>query len=177
MEYSSDFVSKQNKYFVCTEVTNLQHGRRRQKQWCHHRAMSSLHEEGRKPVSSCLPSSDPEAGCCGPSARRSSHVCGGNELGSILLFGDNNPKDKINIYFENEHHPWLFSNNLSTNEKYSFLLFFLSVSSPAVWCHTKSWSTLPGSLTWGQWLTCSLRSAGWGFLGWWGCYLCPRTDQ
>ena len=47
--------------------------------------------------------------------------------------------------------------------------------SPAEWSHTSSWSTLPESLAWERWPTCSPLSASWGCLGWWGYCLCRRT--
>lgn len=54
--------------------------------------MSSPHEEGRRPDSSCPPSLNPAAGCCGPSGPGSSPVCDGNVWGSTLLSDGNNPK-------------------------------------------------------------------------------------
>jgi len=151
-------------------MTNLQPDRRRRKQWCRHRAKSSLHEEGKKPVSSCPPSSNPAAGCCGPSAPGSSPVCSGDGWGSTLPFDDNIPKK-----------------NKWTDNMTAFLWCFPLAAdwrpvrtrkscSPAEWCRTRSWSTLPESLTWGRWQTCSLLSAGRGCLGWWGHCQCQHTE-
>ena len=72
-------------------LTNPQLDRRRRTRWCRRRATSSPCEEGRTPVSSCLPSVDPAAWWSGPWARGSIPFCDGGGWGSTLRFAGNIP--------------------------------------------------------------------------------------
>lgn len=76
-------------------LTNPQPDRRRRTRWCHRRATSSPCEEGRTPVSSCLPCVNPAAWWSGPWARGSSPFCGGGGWGSTLRFVCNIPERQM----------------------------------------------------------------------------------